>query len=251
MAQEIMMVPTTDYNNLVNFYKGKITESTLLQKAGRLAAERRLILANKSIPNSTAIALTKDRGREIRRLTQRIRSGGVRATGAAGVVVDDDDDDNAMLNAPLENTLKTILKQTRTRPTTTPTGMTPSVLTPPSPPPVKKKKKPIPPSPTPQKKKTGGLKEAMKKGLFKSTMKKLGIKKFQTSESEDESDESDETQPKKSRAVQAIKPAPGWEDWAEGKQTRRKLLSEYSEDDDEEEEGAAAYPKKRRKKKNK
>ena len=149
MAQEIMMVPTTDYNNLVNFYKGKITESTLLQKAGRLAAERRLILANKSISNSTALALTKDRGREIGRLTQRIRSGGVRATGAAGVLVDDDDDDNAMLNAPMENTLKTILKQTR--PTTTPAGMTPTGLTPPSPPPVKKKK-PTPPSPTPQKK---------------------------------------------------------------------------------------------------
>ena len=253
MAQEIMMVPTTDYNNLVNFYKGKITESTLLQKAGRLAAERRLILANKSIPNSTALALTKDSGREIGRLTQRIRSGGVRATGAAGVVVDDDnDDDNAMLNAPLENTLKTILKQTRKQPTATPTGIPPpTVLAPPSPP-AKKKKKPSAPSPTPQKKQ-GGLKEAVKKGIFKSTMKKLGIKKFQTSESEDESDESDDelsVQPKKSRAVEVIKPAPGWEDWGEGKKTRRKLLSEYSEDDDEE-EGAAAYPKRRRKKKNK
>ncbi len=252
MAQEIMMVPTTDYNNLVNFYKGTITESTLLNKASRLAAERRLILANKSIPDSTALALTKDKGREVGRLTQRIRSGGVRSTGAAGVVVDDDED-NAMLNAPLENTLKTILKQTR--PTTTHAGPT---LSPKMPVKKKKKTKSTPPPKKVPKQKTG-LKSAVKKGLFKSAMKKFGVKKYQTSESEEEeeeeSDESEESdasppRPKKTRAVQAIKPAAGWEDWADGKQARRKLLQEYSDDDDDDddEEVAAAYPSRRRKK---
>ena len=76
MAKEMMMVPTSDYNNLVNYYKSRITESTLLNKAGRLAAERHKILADPTIPDATALAMTKPKAKELSRLTKRIRTGG-------------------------------------------------------------------------------------------------------------------------------------------------------------------------------
>ena len=45
---EVIMVPSEELNRLTNYYQGKITESTLLNKAGRLAAEQQLILEDKS-----------------------------------------------------------------------------------------------------------------------------------------------------------------------------------------------------------
>ena len=64
MAEEVMMVPTKDYANLVNYYKGQISESTLLNKAGRLAAERRMILSNPSIPDAMAVQMVQPKARE-------------------------------------------------------------------------------------------------------------------------------------------------------------------------------------------
>ena len=39
---EVMMVPVHEFNRLHDYYKGKITQSALLSKAGRLAAEEDL-----------------------------------------------------------------------------------------------------------------------------------------------------------------------------------------------------------------
>ena len=52
---EVVMVPSEELNRLTNYYQGKITESALLNKAGRLAAEQQLILEDKSIPDSLAV----------------------------------------------------------------------------------------------------------------------------------------------------------------------------------------------------
>ena len=51
------MVPSEELNRLSNYYQGKITESALLNKAGRLAAEQQLILEDKSIPDSLAVRM--------------------------------------------------------------------------------------------------------------------------------------------------------------------------------------------------
>ena len=40
MTEEVMMVPTKQFDQLVQYYKGEITDNALLNKAGRLAAER-------------------------------------------------------------------------------------------------------------------------------------------------------------------------------------------------------------------
>ena len=55
----MIMVPAEEFNRLSSYYQGKITESTLLNKAGRLAAEQQLILEDKSIPDSLAVSLQR------------------------------------------------------------------------------------------------------------------------------------------------------------------------------------------------
>ena len=100
MAKEMMMVPTSDYNNLVNYYKSRITESTLLNKAGRLAAERHMILTDPNIPDAAALAMTKPKAKELSRLTRRIRIGCRTQGTTASVTGGSDDDDDAMLVSP-------------------------------------------------------------------------------------------------------------------------------------------------------
>ena len=127
MAEEVMMVPTKEYANLVNYYKGQITESTLLKKAGRLAAERRMILSNPSIPDAMAVQMVQPKARELNRLTKRIWTGHVRFAPSQTLKGDDneDEDDASMLNAPLENTLKKLLKRMK-KPVTPKTPAPPS-----------------------------------------------------------------------------------------------------------------------------
>ena len=54
-----MMVPTQEFERLQDYYKGQISQSALLNKAGRLAAEKHLILSNPQIPDATAVRMTK------------------------------------------------------------------------------------------------------------------------------------------------------------------------------------------------
>ena len=69
MAEELMMVPTKHYANVDNYYKGQITESTLLNKAVRLATERRMILSNPSILDAMAVQMVQPKARKLNRLT--------------------------------------------------------------------------------------------------------------------------------------------------------------------------------------
>jgi len=66
---EVMMVPAKEFKQLENYYKGQITESALLNKAGRLAAEQHLILKDKSIPDSIAVNDKTD-GRRTRSISE-------------------------------------------------------------------------------------------------------------------------------------------------------------------------------------
>ena len=56
-------------------YQGKITESALLNKAGRLAAEQQLILEDKSIPDILAARMVKPMALQQGRLVKRVRTG--------------------------------------------------------------------------------------------------------------------------------------------------------------------------------
>ena len=81
MTEEVMMIPRQEFERLQDFYKGKITQSALLNKAGRLAAEKHMILKNPKIPDATAVRLIKPLAREQGRLTKRIRTGSVPTAG--------------------------------------------------------------------------------------------------------------------------------------------------------------------------
>ena len=78
------MVPVNEFNRLSNYYQGKITESALLNKAGRLAAEQ-LILDDKSIPDSLAVRMVKPMALEQGRLVKRVRTGTAQPTAYAAV----------------------------------------------------------------------------------------------------------------------------------------------------------------------
>ena len=67
------MVPTSKFERLTDYYKGQIFESALLNRAGRLAAEKHLIFKKRKIPDATAVKMVKPLAREQARLTKRIR----------------------------------------------------------------------------------------------------------------------------------------------------------------------------------
>ena len=101
-----MMIPRQEFERLQEYYKGKITQSALLNKAGRLAAEKHMILKNPKIPSGMAVKMIKPLAREQARLTKRIRLG---APPTVGVGVPDEDE--AMVDSPLETLLKQIIKK--------------------------------------------------------------------------------------------------------------------------------------------
>ena len=229
MAREMLMVPTTDYNNLVNYYKGRLTESALLNKAGRLAAERHVTLNSPHLNKSVAVAMSKQGEREIHKLTKRLRTGGVSSRGGVQGGTDDgdddDDDDDDLLKSPLESKLDKILRNTRKqrRPAVNKANSVTEKTLPKKAP----KKSKIPTLLDVQKpslkkpKPSGGWKKALKKGAIKGVAKQWGL-------SLSEGDKSKTPVKKKTtpRAVKALRPAPGWEDFTEGYKAKRYPLSD-------------------------
>src|SRR5215208_4594121 len=100
-----MMVPRQEFNRLQDYYKGKISQNALLNKAGRLAAEEHLILNDKRIPDSMAVKMTKPIASEEGKLVKRIRTGQSGAKSYQGTTKPED-----MVDAPVETLLKQILK---------------------------------------------------------------------------------------------------------------------------------------------
>ena len=99
------MVPVNEFKQLENYYKGQITESSLMNKAGRLAAEQHLILKDKCIPDSIAVRMTKPMAVEQDRLVKRIRTGKRGPTVYQGT-----EEPEGMADGPTENLLRQIIK---------------------------------------------------------------------------------------------------------------------------------------------
>jgi len=76
-----------------------------LNKAGRLAAEKQLILGNPTIPDGIAVKMAKPLACEQTRLTKRIRPGGAPRAGVGAPAPDEE-----ALDSPLENLLKQVIK---------------------------------------------------------------------------------------------------------------------------------------------
>ena len=112
MTEEVMMVPTKEFDQLVQYNKGKITDNALLNKAGRLAAESYVILRDKSIPDSVAIKKIKPLARQRGRLTKRIRQIGPLSGNSADVGEDEDEEEGDLVKGPLETMFKQLIKNT-------------------------------------------------------------------------------------------------------------------------------------------
>ena len=238
MTNEVMMIPTQEFERLQDFYKGQISQSALLNKAGRLAAAKHLILKNPKIPSATAVKMIKPLAREQARLTKRIRLGNIPPE---GVGAPDPDEQEAMVDAPLENLLKRLIKQKTPAPATPrPSKMKMEPATP-GPSGIKKEmstsKPPVPPKPpglksssTSEKKKSEGFKKAALSGAAKGFLKSVGIDpKFIDDDDEDDTPKGAKgKQPKKIKKTEADRLAEGCEEW--DKPTKRRLS--YGKDDE-------------------
>ena len=226
MTEEVMMVPTQEFERLQDYYKGQISQSALLNKAGRLAAEKHLILSNRNIPDATAVRMIQPLAREQARLTKRIRTG-TRIPAGAGMPSE------AMVDSPLENLLKKIIeKEVPAAPGAAVTPATPVVKKEPVAGPsglkIKKESKsvkpPIPPKPFVSAKKpksTGGIKKAAFSGATKALLKQAGFDaKFIDSDTDDDDDEGGYSPKKKAKKkypkakkTTLQKLQEGWEEW--------------------------------------
>ena len=84
------MVLTKEFDHLVQYYKGEITDNALLNKAGRLVAKSHVILGDKLIPDSIAIKKIKPVARQRGRLTKRIRQIGPLSSSSADISEEED-----------------------------------------------------------------------------------------------------------------------------------------------------------------
>ena len=229
MTEEVMMVPTQEFERLQDYYKGQISQSALLNKAGRLAAEKDLILSNPKIPDATAVRMTKPLAREQARLTKRIRTG-TRIPAGAGMPSE------AMVDSPLENLLKKIIeKEVPAAPAAVAAAATPATpvikkepVAGPSGLKIKKEGKSVKPSIPPKPfvsakkpKSTGGIKKAAFTGATKALLRQAGFdEKFIGSDTDDDDDEGGYSPKKKAKkkypkakktALQKLQE--GWEEW--------------------------------------
>ena len=196
MTEEVMLVPTKEFDQLVQYYKGKI--NALLNKAGRLATESHVTLQEKSIPDSLAIKRIKPLARERGRLTKRIRHIGPLSSNSAGVSDEADEEEGALVNGPLETMFKQLIKSASRG------GKKLQI---------KKEKTPVQPSTSVVKKKP--LPSKIPIAVSKLSEKISGRRKRRG---------------KRKNEVERLKPSSGWEDWADGKKLRRNLQYDYDKD---------------------
>ena len=144
----------------------------------------------------------------------------------------DDEDDDAMLVSPMEHKLDKILratektlKQQPQRQMVPPTRRRQLPKTP--------KKQPVKTEEASTSKKSGWI-SSMKRGALKGVGSSLGVNVNQTSDSDDEGATRQKKKKPTPKAVKRLRAAPGWEDFTEGKQLRRALLSDYEEGEEDE-----------------
>ena len=102
------MVPPKE---LVQFYKGELTENALLNKAATLAAQRDMLLKSK-LPAGIVNARVKPLSRELHHLTKRVRRGPVGGMGGQIEEDEDEDEDDGLITGPVEQWMKKMIKGT-------------------------------------------------------------------------------------------------------------------------------------------
>ena len=202
------MIPHKDLEQLIQYYKGELTENALLNKAATLAAQKHVLVANPQLPPAVVNAQTKPMSQELTKLTKRIRQfpGGV-GVGAPGAPPGEEEEEAGdLVTGPVEQWLKRMIKGS------------PSTPKPPITPATKKGKGAATTSKIPIVKKGS---PSISRGDTRSRLEAI---REQRKTLEKKLAESRKGKGKGiSREVQALKPLPGWEDWHQGKKLRRRL----------------------------
>jgi len=204
---EVYMIPHKDLEQLIQYYKGELTENALLNKAATLAAKKHVLLANPQLPPALVNVQTKPLSQELTKLTKRICQfpGGVGVGAPGGPPGEEEEEAGDLVTGPVERWLKRMIKGSPSTP-----------------------KPPITPV-TPKGKTTSKI--PIKKG---SPSTSRGDDISRRLEAIQERRKTLEKQIAKSakgkgkgkapaREVERLKPLPGWEDWYRGKKLRRRL----------------------------
>ena len=218
--EEVYMIPQKELDQLVQYYKGELTENALLNKAANLAAQKHVLLSNPKLPASIVNAYTKPISRELTKLTRRLRQfpGGAGAPG--GAPGDDEDDEGGLITGPVEQWLKRMIKGTPSTPKAhkTATGS------------IKKKGQPSTSGskiPVPKKSKTGTPLTAQEEDDLAQRLEALRERRKTLEEKLAASGiwgkGKGKGKGKGPLALERLKPLSGWEDWAQGKKSRRRL----------------------------
>ena len=211
------MIPHQDLEQLIQYYKGELTENALLNKAATLAAKKNVLLADPQLPPALVNAQTKPLSQELTKLTKRLRQfpGGVGVGAPGGPPGEEAEEEGDLVTGPVEQWLKRMIKGSLSTP-----------------------KPPITP--------------ATKKGKGAATTSKIPILKKETPSTSrgdirshlEAVRERHKTWEKHlaegkgkgtgkgkgpAREVEQLKPLPGWENWAKGKKLRRRL--DYDDSD--------------------
>ena len=106
------MIPHQDLEQLIEYYKGELTENALLNKAATLAAKKHVLLANPQLPPALVNAQTKPLSRELTKLTKRIRQfpGGVGVGAPGGPPGEEEEEAGDLVTGPVEQWLKRMIK---------------------------------------------------------------------------------------------------------------------------------------------
>ena len=204
------MIPHKDLEQLIQYYKGELTENALLNKAATLAAQKHVLLANPQLPPALVNAQTKPLSQELIKLTKRIRQfpGGV-GVGAPGGPPGEEEEEEAgdLVTGPVEQWLKRMIKGGPSAPKPTITPAT--------------------------REDTREERPSTSRGDIRSRLQAVRERRKAWEKHLTESGAAKGKGKGKgkgvSREVQALKPLPGWEDWAKGKPPRRRRLQYDSE----------------------
>ena len=212
------MIPQKDLNQLIQYYKGELTENALLNKAATLAAKKHVLLANPELPPAVVNAQTKPLSQELIKLTKRIRQfpGGV-GVGAPGAPPGEEDEEAGdLVTGPVEQWLKRMIKGGPSAPKPTITPATREGAREPRPSTSRGEERP-----------------STSRGDIRTRLQAVRERRKAWEKHLTESGAAKGKDKGKgkgvSREVQSLKPLPGWEDWAKGKPPRRRRLQYDSE----------------------
>ena len=202
------MIPHKDLEQLIQYYKGELTENALLNKAATLAAKKHVLLANPQLPPALVNAQTKLLSQELTKVTKRIRQfpGGVGVGAPGGPPGEEGEEEGGdLVTGPVEQWLKRMIKGSPSTPKppitpVTPKGKTTSKI------PIKK-----------------GSPSTSRGDDISRRLEAIRERRKTLEKQIAESAKGKGKGKAPAREVERLKPLPGWEDWYRGKKLRRRL----------------------------